>query len=350
MSESDDVGAEAETVPDGDTDRAAETVATDGGDDRTNVAIACQGGGSHTAFTAGVLQHLLDEWDDDEYELVGISGTSGGAYNALAAWFGIVTGDRAKAIGILDAIWEDLATDGFSDRMMNQMVTSLSRMESAGVPMPSVSPYQIPGPEVGKERITETLERHIDFDSIPDLCGTDAPELVVGTVDINAGEFETFTNEDVTPEAVLASAAVPNLFEAVEIHGHLHWDGLFSQNPPINALMSVPPARKPDELWIVQINPQEFEGEPETLDVIADRRNELSGNISLNQELNFIEQVNAWIDEGYLPESEFSYTDIHRIEMGKRFHCATKVDRDREFLDELMELGHERASEFLAGK
>jgi len=331
------------------TDDATDAVA-DGGTERTNVAIACQGGGSHTAFTAGVLKHLLREWDDDEYELVGISGTSGGAYNALAAWYGIVTGDHGKAIDTLDAIWDDLATDGVSDRLMNQWVTTLSRMESAGVPMASISPYQIPGPEVGKDRITETLERHIDFDSIADLCGTDAPELVVGTVNINAGEFETFTNEDVTPEAVLASAAVPNLFEAVEINGHLHWDGLFSQNPPINALMSVPPSRKPDELWIVQINPQEFEGEPDTLDVIADRRNELSGNISLNQELAFIEQVNEWIEAGYLPESEFAHTDIHRIQMGERFHCSTKVDRDRAFLNELIELGHERASEFLAEK
>ena len=49
----------------------------------TNVAIACQGGGSHTAFTAGVLKGLLREWPD-EYELVGISGTPGGAFNALA--------------------------------------------------------------------------------------------------------------------------------------------------------------------------------------------------------------------------------------------------------------------------
>ena len=57
------------------------------GDDPTRVAIACQGGGSHTAFTAGVLKGLLREWDD-EYDLVGISGTSGGAFNALAAWYG----------------------------------------------------------------------------------------------------------------------------------------------------------------------------------------------------------------------------------------------------------------------
>jgi len=314
--------------------------------DPTNVAIACQGGGSHTAFTAGVLKELLAEWDD-EYELVGISGSSGGAFNALAAWYGIVTGDHEKAIDTLDAIWEDLAADSFSDRMMNQWVTGFTRLESSGMPVPSVSPYQIVGKEAGKERITEILETHIDFDSIPNLCGTDAPELVVGTVDVNGGHFDTFTNEAVTPKAVLASAAVPNLFEAVEIDGHYHWDGLFSQNPPIDDLMSVRPERKPDELWVIQINPQEFEGEPKTLDVIADRRNELSGNISLNQELKFIDRVTEWVEEGYLPEERFSPTTVHRIQMGKRFHCSTKVDRDPEFLDELMALGHERAAAFL---
>lgn len=257
-----------------------------------------------------------------------------------------MTGDAEKARRILGGIWDNMAVDGPQDRWLNAWVTGLTRMESAGFAVPSVSPSQLPVPELGKRRIRAVLEQYIDFDEIPDLCQRGVPELVVGTVDVNGGVFETFTNEDVTVETILASAAVPNLFEAVEIHGHYHWDGLFSQNPPINALMSVPPERKPDELWIVQINPQEFEGEPDTLDVIADRRNELSGNISLNQELNFIERVNDWVDDGYLPESEFSHTEIHRIEMGERFHCSTKVDRDRKFLDELMNLGHERAAQF----
>ena len=319
-------------------------------DDTTNVAIACQGGGSHTAFTAGVLQEILEWWDDDAYDLVGISGTSGGAFNALATWYGLVTGDAESAVDILDGLWDDLAADGWTDRMMNQWVTGVSRLESAGLPVPSVSPYQVFGEEVGKHRITETLERHVDFDAVPDLCTADAPELVVGTVNVNAGHFETFTNEDVTPEAVLASAAVPNLFEAVEINDHYHWDGLFSQNPPIDDLMSVPPERKPDELWVVQINPQEFEGEPTTLDVIADRRNELSGNISLNQELKFIERVNEWVAEGHLPADRFTHTAVRRIEMGERFHCSTKVDRDPAFLEELMALGRERASAFLTAR
>jgi NTE family protein len=316
-------------------------------DEPTRVAIACQGGGSHTAFTCGVLRTLLAEWDEDDYELVGISGASGGAFNALAVWHGLVTEGPERARETVGAVWDDLAASGPSDRWTNAAVTSLSRMESAGLPLPVVSPYQVPGPETGKQRIREILETHVDFESIPDLCGRDAPELVVGTVDVNAGVFETFVDEEVTVDAVLASAAVPNLFEAVEIHGHLHWDGLFSQNPPVNDLMGLPPDRKPEELWIVQINPQEFEGEPSTTEVIADRRNELSGNISLNQELRFIERVNEWIEDGTLPADEFVRTDVRRIQMGKRFHCSTKVDRDPAFLDELRELGAQRAREFL---
>jgi NTE family protein len=313
--------------------------------DSTKVAIACQGGGSHTAFTAGVLKELLREWDD-EYELVGISGTSGGAFNALATWYGLVTADAERSIDLLDAIWDDLSASDLSDQFMNEFVVGLSRLASAGVPMFEVSPYDVPGAEVGKDAIRETLERHIDFEEIPDLCRRDVPELVVGTVNVNAGTFETFTNEDVTPEAVLASAAVPNLFEAVEIHGHYHWDGLFSQNPPIDDLMTVEASRKPDELWVIQINPQVREGEPSSLEEIADRRNELSGNISLNQELRVIERVNDWIDQGYLPESEFKRTEIHRIEMGEAYHCSTKVDRRPSFIRELMEQGERRGAEF----
>ncbi len=318
--------------------------------ERTKVAIACQGGGSHTAFTAGVLQKLLGECDwDGEYELVGISGTSGGAFNALAAWYGLLTGDEETAQELLGSIWTDLSARQPTDRVLNSWVRTLNKLQENGAPFPQLSPYQVPGEEVGKERIREVLETHIDFEAVAALCEYDAPELVVGTVNLNAGEFETFVNEAVTPEAVLASAAVPDAFEAVEINGHYHWDGLFSQNPPISDLMHTPPDRKPDELWVIQINPQTFEGEPTTLEEIADRRNELSGNISLNQELAFVEQINEWVEDGRLPPEEFATTDIRRIGMNKRFGSATKIDRDPEFITELMELGHERAGEFLDG-
>ena len=314
-------------------------------DGRTNVAIACQGGGSHTAFTAGVLKRLLREWDD-EHELVGISGTSGGAFNALTAWYGLVTDGEERAIELLDALWDDLAADGGVDRLTNAWAVGLSRISASGFPVPELSPYQSPGSRLGQARIESVLERHIDFDAVPEHCGYTDPELVVGTVDISGGVFETFTNEDVTPEAVLASSAVPNLFEAVKINDHYHWDGLFSQNPPIDDLLTVPVDRKPEELWVIQINPQEREGEPKSLEEIADRRNELSGNISLNQELLVVERVNEWLEEGYLPESDFVNADVRRIEMDREYGHSTKLDRSPSFLRELMDLGERRAAAF----
>jgi len=315
-------------------------------DDRPRVAIACQGGGSHTAFTAGVLRRVLKAYD--AYELVGLSGTSGGALNAVAAWYGLQTGGPSKAIANVEAVWADIAADDVGDRTVNDLAVWTRRIAASGFPLAQPGPYYLPGASLARDGFRRLIERHVDFDAVRDLCKrSDHPELVIGTVDVNGGEFETFTNESVTADAVLASAAVPDLFRAVEIHGHYHWDGLFSQNPPINDLMNVPVDRKPDELWVVQINPQTREGEPTSPEEIADRRNELSGNISLNQELRFIERVNDWIEAGHLSESRFSVIDVHRIEMGRELGCATKVDRSPKFLGELMELGEKRATQFL---
>jgi NTE family protein len=314
----------------------------------TRVAIACQGGGSHTAFTAGVLRGLFSRWDGTRYDLVGISGASGGAFCAITAWYGLLTGGPSTAARLLDGVWTDLAATDPLDRAINDWTVRTARIQDSGVPFPRISPYDLPSSTAGQARIRRVLERYVDFDAIPGLCTRDAPRLVVGTVDVNGGEFETFVDEAVTPEAVLASAAVPDLFPGVEIHGHLHWDGLFSQNPPVNDLFDGGGDRKPEELWIVQINPQEREGVPSSLEEIADRRNELSGNLSLNQELRFIERVNGWIDAGHLPADRYSRTEIRRLPMGRRYDYSTKLDRRPAFLRELVALGEERAAAFLA--
>jgi len=65
--------------------------------DRKRIAIACQGGGSQCAFVAGALDTLFENQIHHRYELVGLSGTSGGALTAAMAWFGLLkeaAGDR----------------------------------------------------------------------------------------------------------------------------------------------------------------------------------------------------------------------------------------------------------------
>ncbi|WP_435359936.1 patatin-like phospholipase family protein [Haloarchaeobius sp. DFWS5] len=316
----------------------------------TNVAIACQGGGSHTAFTAGVLKRLLTEVDAaDEYELVSLSGSSGGAVCATAAWFGLVSDDHTPE-SVLDDLWADIAASSLFERATNDWLVWTTMLDASGFPTAQVSPYQNPFADQAQQAFQDLLERHVDFERFGDLATEDTPRLTVGTVDVTAGQFETFTDESVDSLALLASSAVPTLYPAVEIHGHTHWDGLFAHNPPIRDLFDVPPEHKPDELWLVQINPQRVDDDPTGLREIYDRRTELSANISLTEQLHFVEQVNEWLDAGHLPEAEYRHTEIHRIELQKQLSVSSKFDRSPGFIEDLQNRGVERAQSFLENR
>ncbi|SEP86226.1 patatin-like phospholipase family protein [Natrinema salaciae] len=319
-------------------------------DDVTRVAIACQGGGSHTAYTAGVLKRLLGEHDDRSYELIGLSGTSGGAVCATAAWYGFLDGGADRAIETLEGIWRDFSARSPFDRIANEWTVKLAQFAAHGGPLMMLSPYELPFTSSGRDRFLSTLEAHIEFDRVPELAAAADVELIVGAADVSEGKFDTFRNEAVTAEAVLASAAIPTLFEAVEIDGHWYWDGLFSQNPPIRDFLTVPddPGEKPDEIWIVQINPKRRETVPKSVEDISDRRNELAGNLSLYQEVYFIEQVNKLIDRGSLP-AEYKQVEVRKIDLGGSLSAPSKLDRDPEFIDTLIRRGERSAERFLEG-
>lgn len=312
------------------------------------VAIACQGGGSHTAFAAGVLKGLLPALPDHDLELVGLSGTSGGAISALTAWYALLDGGVDTVPDRLDSLWADIAARRPGDRLLNEWLVGLVRAQTAGAPIPTVSPYRTPVSERLRRQLRQTVERHVDFEVLPDLVGSGTPRMVVGTVNVNGGTFETFVDDEITSQVVMASAAVPDLFEAVEMNGHWHWDGLFSENPPVRDLLDGPIERKPDELWVVQVNPQTRAGEPTTLVEIADRRNELSGNLFLNQQVRFVETVNEWLAAGLLSGEQYKHIDVRRLEFGRELTASTKFDRDPEFVEGLLEEGVDRAEDFLA--
>ncbi|WP_211102317.1 hypothetical protein [Azospirillum brasilense] len=68
------------------------------------------------------------------------------------------------------------------------------------------------------------------------------------------------------------------------------------------------PHEKPDEVWIVRINPQEFyPASPNIgLEDIRERENNLAGNLSLNQELGAIMTINQRIERNGLSGTETS--------------------------------------------
>jgi predicted acylesterase/phospholipase RssA len=397
------------------------------------IAIACQGGGSHTAFTAGALKRILKE-NKKMYDIVALSGTSGGAICALLTWYGLLTGGNDKAAKLLDSFWKDISANTFADMLMNDWFVGASRMQNQGYAIPQVSPYLYP--PFAQEYLRSLLEKHVEFEKIKTFTNPQ-PELLVGAVDALSGDFNVFKNSRITSDVILASAAIPTFLRAVPVDKYLfcwnkipgadneklmeflkqdfniewtenakiektdngniirvykgtkslllelndkktfvylkinknktyefivkmeneelniakkceYWDGLFSQNPPVRDFISGIDV-KPDEIWVIQINPRTNKKLPESIEAIGHRRNELSGNLSLYQELFFIEKVNEWIEKGYFKETKTNYKPIQVrfIKMLRELDLETKLDRRPEFIEEMKSYGETQAEEFL---
>jgi len=154
--------------------------------------------------------------------------------------------------------------------------------------------------------------------------------LFIGAVNVLTGEFKVFKSHEkkdgaivfneseddgISVEAILASAAVPTVFKAERngkavywngssprtyVDEGVYWDGLYSQNPPLGDLTDA----NPDEIWVIQINPEEIDKEPTTTAKIQDRRNELGGNLSLNQEIRFVRKINDLVRKLGEPDND----------------------------------------------
>ena len=312
------------------------------------VAIACQGGGSHTAFTAGVLKRVFSADEFARYEVVGLSGTSGGAVCALLAWYGLIDDDPVRAGELLRQFWIDNSARGPAEMLVNSWILWAGTLQNYGL-LPAVSPYHTPVSVAGAEQFRQLLRRHVDFDRIEVDRRAQLPALLLGAVDVLSGRFRAFDSrhDRITADTVLASAAIPNLFRAVPLDGALYWDGLFSQNPPVRELLDL----DPDELWVIQINPQQRVTEPTTLLEIADRRNELAGNLSLYQELAFIEKIDRLLESGLLnPGGKYKQVAVRVIELSRsslprHLGAESKLNRDPLFIRNLMAHGEDKAEE-----
>lgn len=356
--------------------------------EKKKLAIACQGGGSHTAFTAGVLKKLLERNVHEQYNLVGLSGTSGGALCATLAWIGLLELDKYNkqlAEGklttaqpspvykrLIDFWRANTAVSAWEKSLNNFTIELLRLQDSAVIPSFAANPYSQQGLLKGLMSLTprkeyldfqELLNNHIPFLQIPSLVEPESTRLLLGAVNILSGEFKTFDSkkDEINVESVRASAAIPNVFTAVQIGDGLYWDGLFSENPPISRFVEVErqivnAEDRPEELWVVLVNPKERDTEPTTAQDILDRRNELSGNLSLFQEIRFIETINYWIEQGVFTQEFITEQDLTPIrvrfismskELGDSLDYVSKLDRDPAFINMLIDDGEDQANMFL---
>jgi len=328
-----------------------------------NLAIACQGGGSHCAFGAGVLAELLNQLEPDNtlvrngerYRITALTGTSGGAINAVLAWLGLThpAGPQIGRHALID-FWHDLSAKTLPDMVGNFFTVQAQRLREI---LPHVESAPNLASQIGQQRILQLLHQHVPFAQLPSMIGPHTPRLLLGAANVLSGNFKVFEAGPTRvpkPEEILASTAVPSLYKAVEVDGKYYWDGLLSQNPPVrNLLAGCCLEDKPDAIWLIRINPQEHTGVPRRLADITDRQNEMAGNLSLLQEMLFIRSVNKWVREGTLT-GDFKHVEWHEIELeakstdGDTLDYASKLDRDPVFIEGLFALGREEARAFLA--
>lgn len=321
-----------------------------------SVDLALQGGGAHGAFTWGVLDRLLE---DERIEIAGISGTSAGAMNAVALADGLTRAGRGGARESLRRFWAAVAESAHIGPFdASAMGALFGNWTLASSPMHLyldlasrlISPYQFNPFNLSPLR--DILEREVDFDSVRACTRV---RLFIAATQVRTGRLKIFHHEELSPEAVLASACLPLLFQAVEIDGEAYWDGGYMGNPSLLPLITDSDAQ---DLLLVQINPTLRDEVPTRAQDILDRVNEITFNASLIKEMRTIALLKKLIrDEGQpghrYREPLFSQVDalrVHRIDAEaelSRLGPGSRLNTQWGFVSRLHRVGRDAADRWL---
>src|SRR5262249_49187922 len=142
------------------------------------------------------------------------------------------------------------------------------------------SPYQFN--PLGTHPLRGILEELINFERLRHASGI---KLFVNTTNVRTGKIRVFKQKEVSIEALLASACLPHLFQAVEIDGEHYWDGGYMGNPAMFPLIY---NCRANDIIIVEINPIVVDEVPDNARAIIDRMNSISFNATMMREMRAI--------------------------------------------------------------
>lgn len=318
------------------------------------INLALQGGGAHGAFTWGVLDRLLEH---EEIEIAAVSGTSAGALNGAALVAGLARGGRDEAKATLDALWEDMGavTDMRLSAWMSHFgpaTAVVADVMRASMPfLDSIatltSPY-VYGPFY--QNPLEPVVENFDYEA---LCATDGPALFISTTNVRTGKIRVFSDGEISTDVILASACLPELFQAVQITDpetgitDPYWDGGYTGNPALFPLFEM---EFPQDVVVVNINPLERPGTPKSPEEIQNRINEISFNSSLLRELRAVQFVRELIAEHRLPEGMMKDVLVHMIaddDLMRELSATTKMVPSPLLLSRMKTAGRAACDRFL---
>jgi NTE family protein len=308
------------------------------------IALALQGGGAHGAFTWGVLDRLLE---DDRLVINAISGTSSGAINAAVLADGFEKCAAQGAREALNQFWQAMGAAGAFNPYRSGPFNPLGSAPLFALWLdwlsPMFSPYQLNPFNINPLR--EFLSKTIDFDYVRNCRKI---KLYVSATNVRTNSLRIFTTNELSVDVLLASACLPQIYQAVEIDSEYYWDGGYMGNPVLEPLIHECPDFA--DILVVQINPVHRDDVPRTASDIANRVNEISFNASLMREVRAIANVTRLIEAGVVKDPRYKCVYFHRIaaeDAIKGLGLRSKFDTSPGFLNRLRDLGRARTGHWL---
>jgi len=296
------------------------------------IGLALQGGGSHGAFAWGVLDRLL-ELDQKQLDFESICGTSAGAINTVVMAYGLHIGGRMKAKELLEKLWTDISMQG-GFKMTYPFVDYFTQV---------FSPYQFNPLNINPLR--SIVGRIVDFDELRKT----KTKLFVCATNVKTNQAKIFRTSGINLDSVMASTALPTVFQAVEIDGEYYWDGGYMGNPPLSPMISY---GKTTDLLLVKLNSINIDRLPTSAKEISDRVAEICFNSSLMNEMRLIELRNELIrdglDLGKYGNKEIFVHSISGYDTLGKLNYSTKMNTQLGFLLKLKNAGRAAADRWIS--
>jgi NTE family protein len=201
----------------------------------------------------------------------------------------------------------------------------------------NLSPYQLN--PTNQNPLRAPLDALVDFKR---LRAQKDIEVMVCATNVRTARQRTFSNADISPDAVLASACLPDLFPAVEIGGDAYWDGGYTGNPALIPLLVKLPGC---DVVMVRIDPVMRADLPRTVRDIHDRVLEISFNAASWMEIAAVGMLLAFVEHGLLDRERFDRFRFHAVLSSdlEKIPASSKLNNYLPFLEHLFEAGRRTA-------
>ena len=311
------------------------------------INLALQGGGAHGAFTWGVLDQLLE---DGRTDFEGVSGTSAGAMNAVVLAQGLMFGGRDGARAALQAFWTQVAGSlPFDIAVPSRDGQNVSLVPAFKMMLQFAhyfSPHQLNPFDINPLR--KILLAQVDFER---LRRESPVKLYIAATNANSGKVRLFRSPEISADAILASACLPQMARPVTIDGEPYWDGGYAANPAIYPLFY---ECKTSDILMVLLTPLKHKGTPHSVQEIKDRVLELAFNSTFLREMRMFAHAREYASESFFPigrlERRLVRLNFHVInaqEQMYEFKTETKLAANMGFFELLKNLGREQARTWL---